>query len=278
MKNKKILFPTDFSEASKNAFDYCLQFLSNQAINLEVIYIDEEQESLNDERAVVTDVTMEKNTQNRTLLKSFVEQSGTKNQQQSNIAVNTEFGEPVEEIVKVSKKDDVDLIMMGSRGKSAHDKVWGSIASAIVRKSSVPVFVIPKESEFKKIKKVMYATDLHNSDPYMMWLAIDMLTPFLDKTPEIHFIHFNYKEEGGYATTKKMDQMKAFFSQHELGKYIYFDGFPGRKLEDDFNEYVKLREMDLLIMFHDQHSFHWAEESATMKMALNTSIPLLVWK
>ena len=278
MKNKKILFPTDFSKASQNAFDYCLNLLSDKEVNLEVIYIDPEPEVIVDGRTEVTEATINNNTKNRNRLKSFVDQSGQNNQQQSNISINIESGNPVNEIVSVSKRDVVDLIFMGSRGRSSEDKIWGSVTSEVVRNSQKPVFVIPKDCGFKKINKVVYATDLHSADPFMMWLAIDLLLPFLGKTPEIHFIHFNYKKEGDYASTQKMEQMEAFFKQHELGKHIYFDGFLGKKLEDDFNAYTKSKEIDLLIMYQDLNNFHWAEESSTMKMALHTSIPLLVWK
>ncbi len=63
-------------------------------------------------------------------------------------------------IINLSKKNDVDLIVMGSHGASGFkDMFIGSNAEKVVRHSEVPVLIIKKEIPDFNIKKFVFASD-----------------------------------------------------------------------------------------------------------------------
>lgn len=62
------------------------------------------------------------------------------------IAAKTEIlaGNPAEEIIKYSQKNNVDLIIMSTRGRSGISRwVFGSVAEKVIRNSTVPVLIKP---------------------------------------------------------------------------------------------------------------------------------------
>jgi nucleotide-binding universal stress UspA family protein len=62
------------------------------------------------------------------------------------ISARTEIlaGNPAEEIIKYSQKNNVDLIIMSTRGRSGISRwVFGSVAEKVIRNSTVPVLIKP---------------------------------------------------------------------------------------------------------------------------------------
>jgi nucleotide-binding universal stress UspA family protein len=52
-------------------------------------------------------------------------------------------GEPFLEIIQMAKKESVDLIVMGTHGRTGLDHVlFGSTAEKVVRRSSCPVLTV----------------------------------------------------------------------------------------------------------------------------------------
>lgn len=59
-----------------------------------------------------------------------------------------EFGPPVEQIVNYAKKHDIDLIVMGTHGRTGLNRVlMGSVAEGVVRKAECPVLAIKTDSK-----------------------------------------------------------------------------------------------------------------------------------
>ncbi|WP_309613828.1 universal stress protein [Flavobacterium sp.] len=63
-------------------------------------------------------------------------------------------------ILKVSEKNDIDLIVMGSHGASGFKEMFiGSNAEKVVRNSVAPVLIIKKEVEEFNVSKFVFASD-----------------------------------------------------------------------------------------------------------------------
>lgn len=53
-------------------------------------------------------------------------------------------GDPAEELIRLSKESEMDLLVMGSIGKSGLSKILlGSVAEKVVRHAEVPILLIP---------------------------------------------------------------------------------------------------------------------------------------
>jgi len=63
-------------------------------------------------------------------------------------------------IMKVSSKNDVDLIVMGSHGASGFKEMFiGSNAEKVVRNSEIPVLIIKKDAGEFNVNKFVFASD-----------------------------------------------------------------------------------------------------------------------
>jgi nucleotide-binding universal stress UspA family protein len=64
------------------------------------------------------------------------------------IAVDTEIrkGDPVEEILNCSEENNIDIIILGTHGRTGLDHaVIGSVAEQVVRRAPVPVMTVRSE-------------------------------------------------------------------------------------------------------------------------------------
>lgn len=66
------------------------------------------------------------------------------------LQVATRIGVPYQEIIKFSQENDIDLIVMCTRGESGFTR-WlvGSITDHVIRGSQAPVLVVPAVGEIK---------------------------------------------------------------------------------------------------------------------------------
>jgi nucleotide-binding universal stress UspA family protein len=148
---KKILFPTDFSECAHKVLEY-LPELKNIGVE-EIVLI----RVINLNRVVGIKsgfdidawIRKEEKESEEKLAEfvGFLERYGIK----AKYTLPIPSGDPVTEIVKAAKKEDVSLIIMGSRGKSVlKEIIVGSVSEGVVRRASVPVIIIKSKIIKKK--------------------------------------------------------------------------------------------------------------------------------
>ena len=282
-KTKKILFPTDLSESAGNAFKYALLIADKLKANVEVLHVVYPQGESLDFPVVVAQVTKQKLDADRVLLKKFVDegiaQVKTNLQNEPSIVTALEVGTPVSEIVRIAKQDDVDMIMMGSRGtnRTRFEKVLGSIAVGVVQKAHCPVVVIPENTKFKNLERLAYASNVLTSDPFELWQTLRLLDVF---DPVVHLVHFNYDKEGNPEAYQELEDMESFLESRSPNTAVKIHNLPGKQLEDDLNEFIQKEKIDMLVMFQPEHTI-WDrlfKKSATKKMAIHSEVPLLVLK
>jgi len=282
-KTKKILFPTDFSEPAASAFRYALLFADQLQATIEVIHVVYPQgESLDfpGMSAAMTQTVVEGDL---ILIKKFIDTGVTQMLRQLKnaplIATTVVVGTPIGQIKEIAKRDNIDLIIMGSRGtsRSRFDRMMGSIASGVVEKAPCPVMVVPEETSFKRFEKIAYASNVLNSDPYELWKALSLLEK---QAAEIHLVHFNYKKQGDLNAYSELEKMSDFLEKQNADATIYVHNLPGKSLETDLNRFIEKEEIDILMMYQEEHSI-WERlfiKSATKAMSIRTKVPLLVLK
>jgi len=52
------------------------------------------------------------------------------------------IGEPAKEILKLIKDEDIDIVIMASRGSESHFD-FGSVADRVIKRTSTPILIIP---------------------------------------------------------------------------------------------------------------------------------------
>lgn len=140
MLYKKILVPTDGSEFAKKAQRHAL-FLSKVS-GAEIIAVSVTENNfinglpLDDEVYQLNQVLKERSEEN---LKEFDEL----NEDDLKISHVIREGSPARVILEVAVEEDVDLIVMGSSGKSGFDRfIMGSVADKVVNSAKCAVLVV----------------------------------------------------------------------------------------------------------------------------------------
>ena len=146
---KKILVPTDFSEYSKSALPYAVDLAKKYNARMVILHIfDEELLSPIFFEAGGSAKEYYDRLQNRfeAAIDDFLSGVDTEN-----VEVEAQLGNgtPFVEIIRFARENGVDLIIMGTHGRSgiAH-ALLGSVTEKVVRKSPCPVMVV-RHPEFK---------------------------------------------------------------------------------------------------------------------------------
>ncbi len=140
MMYKKILVPTDGSEFAKKAQKHAL-FLSKVS-GAELIAVSVTENNfvnglpLDDEVYQLNQILKERSEEN---LKEF----DKLNEDDLKITHVIREGSPARVILEVAEDEDVDLIVMGSSGKSGFDRfIMGSVADKVVNSAKCAVLVV----------------------------------------------------------------------------------------------------------------------------------------
>ncbi len=140
MMYKKILVPTDGSEFAKKAQKHAL-FLAN-VTGAELIAVSVTENNfvnglpLDDEVYQLNQLLKERSEEN-------LEEFDKLNENDLKITHIIKEGSPASCILEVAAEEDVDLIVMGSSGKSGFDRfIMGSVADKVVNSAKCAVLVI----------------------------------------------------------------------------------------------------------------------------------------
>jgi len=145
-KYKKVLFCTDFSESSDCAFDYAFGIAKRDEAVLYILHII----SINPHASYLDNyMTKEywdklKVTMQEDLDKKYNDQYLSQIKDKTKVKFVTKSGREDEEILKFVGKEKIDIIVIGTHGRTGIEHVFvGSVAEKIVRRSPIPVFIIP---------------------------------------------------------------------------------------------------------------------------------------
>ena len=140
---EKILYPTDFSDVSKKALEYCKKLKeagTKEIIVVHVIEWDPNVESMPQNMKAEFKKLLElEPRKGLDLIKSELIESGL------DVRIRLERGSPFKEILKVESEEGVSAIVIGSHGKSnIKEMVMGSVSENVVRRSRSPVLVVKR--------------------------------------------------------------------------------------------------------------------------------------
>ena len=141
---KKILVPTDGSDYSFNALRYTSSFAKEYNVKVYIMTVIEIHHSIYDVYAdeITLDIQESK-------IASLVNQRLDETEKKAgelgieDIVKIIRFGNPYHEIINIAKEENVDLIVIGTHGRSgiAHFLI-GSVTEKVIRTAPCPVLVV----------------------------------------------------------------------------------------------------------------------------------------
>ena len=140
----RILVPTDFSAASKQALAYALSLAAAVSGSVELLHV-WKQPVVSGGRLVFIagEITqpLAEWTRKQALadMEKFLAETGAEDAVQTRMCE----GEPAEVIRQVAEEDEFDLVVMGTRGRSGVPRILlGSVAERVLRTAPCPVLTV----------------------------------------------------------------------------------------------------------------------------------------
>ncbi len=270
---KTILIATDFSEAARNATHYGLRLsvvfhaqviLCNVFEQVPVLEGDYPMPVIADDIKKLAEAQLENEVKGLHAVAALP------------VKTRSVSGPHATALLEIAQEANADLIVMGMKS-SLHTlrTVFGSTVSAVVKKSTIPILVIPEEVRYTDPKTVALANDgeleigknLHQLD----WirriterfqsklLVVKVVKDMLDETTESFSSMIENK-----------NILPTFNTEY---KYVKDGG-----LQDALNDFIRFHNVDMLVMLPHRHSLvaKWFYKSATRSMIFHTHVPLLV--
>lgn len=267
---KTILIPTDFTKVSQNAFNYALSFLGKKDSRILLL------SGFNLKPRLFGKISEQPNQEHEQKLSEFT----SKAINHSNIQIEQHFfeGSLSKAILKTIEKTRVDLIFMGVKRRSTLAQyLTTNDFLEVINLVETPILLIPQDFSFRKIDKVVYATDFDLDDT----LSIRSLAKILGRfQPEITLVHIS---NGTFTDKQEKEFMNIFKKEiHTRIRYqkIEFQLLFGKNISERLKLLVKETNPDWLVMLTEKRYFlldkHF-QPSVTRKTAFQTQVPLLVF-
>jgi nucleotide-binding universal stress UspA family protein len=140
-----------------------------------------------------------------------------------NVSEVIQFELAFDGIMNISKKNNVDLVVMGSHGASGFKEMFiGSNAEKVVRNSEIPVLIIKKDSANFNIDKFVFASDFTEEIRKPFEKVVQFANEF---DAELHLVMINTPSnfKPTHVSHQIMDEFIAKFSIRKFSKHIYND-------------------------------------------------------
>ncbi len=188
---------------------------------------------------------------------------------------NLTQGFTIDEILVYAMNEDIDLIIMGTKGaKGLAGFLWGSHATSVLSKAPCPVLIVPKNTVNNQINKIAYAT---NFDEPNKGNIEDVLGFAFAFEAELKLLHIALLEES-------WDKNKIEHLQHltKISNNLHgvdLDIIDGQHVIAAINQYVETKGIDMLVMFKHDKPFldRLFTQSNTETISNQAKIPLLVF-
>ncbi len=286
---KKLLVPTDFSENAARIVRYAIDL--GQALKAELLLYHACFDPMLDADLPSWDADSRQGHQGEWGVKQAEAQATDmmEDLQQSvraeapGLRVETlvEMGFAERKIPEVSLRENCDLIVMGTRGKSAVLKTFfGSVTASVMQRASTPVLVVPEAATFESFRHVMYASDFDPTDGVVVRQMLETLRPlnFDLYTVFIYNDHGHPYRKEDYQGLKEALQSHMHHVIPDARMEIVATG--DHDLVQGLQRQLQENDVDLLVMTTHARNFvtRLMQPSQTKRMMFQTQTPLLVFR
>jgi len=150
---KKVLLCTDFSENSDYAFEFAYGIAKRDEGLLYILHVlpDNPHQAFAERYIGKEDLEKIRKSIGEDLYNKYREHYVEKIENEIKFEIVTKSGRGEKEILKFAKKENVDIIVMGTHGKTGIEHVFfGSVAEKVIRNSTLPVFIIPCKKKIER--------------------------------------------------------------------------------------------------------------------------------
>jgi len=251
---KKILLPTDFSPNSLNAIHYAVDLFKGRECDFYLLNVLKASTFISDDLMTMTPVEsiyqslIDASKKNINHIISKIKAENNDNKHGFHAIVD--YDNFIDAINQLCQSEDIDLIIMGTKGASGLDKVlFGSNTIRVIQRCSTPVLAIPKNYKFNGLERIVFTSNystLYNLNELLQLLEISRLF-----NSKIQIIHLT----GGQDLSHEQENNKAFLDAYFSNLDHEFIDLNSDKIFETVNTYISNNNIKLLAMMSRKHSF-----------------------
>ena len=250
----KILLPTDFSANANNAIDYALNFFHKRKCLFYILHTYTPAFYRMDyllggpSFSAVPDIGVDISMEGLEKTKANILQNHPNPLHRFKLV--SAFNLLTDEINSTITEKDIDMVVMGTQGASGAREIFlGTNTVYVIRKTSVPVLVVPASFRFKQTRKILFPSDYwseYKASEIRTLLEIATLNK-----AEVTILHV--KEE--YELTKKQEEHKNHLKAMLKEIPHRFEELKGGQMPQAIMDYLDEDPFDLLVMMNRGHNF-----------------------
>jgi nucleotide-binding universal stress UspA family protein len=271
---KKILFPTDFSSISNNAFIYALKLADAIGAEITTLHV------YNLPSAAYVDVSayleeshqiselnnLERYKEELAELRAIAEKNHLDHIQINNILNE---GDLVAIISKLTKEKNIDFVVMGTKGATKIKDVFlGTMTIKVINETQSIVLAIPEDCQFVPVKKILFITQykLDAVEPLKKINAFAQLFHSHIDCLNVKIPHTVYK-----------DDFVVDFENIFKGEDITFHSILNQDIEGVILDFIDFNKVNLVAMhIHHKNLFERLfQNSLSKKLTYHVNIPIL---
>jgi len=272
---KKILFPTDFSDAATNAFVHALEFA--KIVNAELILLHTFEIPVYDSQffpenyaTIYSSIELAKFEMFKGEIPKLKTIAAERNLSDIVIKHRLMDGDLLYNLKNAVEEDQIDFVIMGTTGASDWTKFFlGSNTNSVISGVDVPVLCIPVDAKFKKIKTIGFTTRYREKDKK----ELKKVLKIAKKT--------NARVKSLYVKTSNSDVTDVTVKEWEkefAGENVEFLVLPSDEVKETILDFILYKDIDILTTITHKRSFFESifESSFSKKITKEVSVPVLI--
>ncbi len=274
-KMKKILFPTDFSDAATNAFVHALEFA--KVVKAELILLHTFEIPVYDSQffpenyaSIYSSIELAKFEMFKDEIPKLRAIATERKLDDIVIKHRLMDGDLIYNLKNAVEEDQVDFVIMGTTGVSDWTKFFtGSNTSSVISGVEVPVLCVPVDAKYKKVKTIGFTTRYREKDKK----ELKKILKIAKKT--------DAKVKSLYVKTSNSDVSDTTIKEWEkefANENVEFLVLPSDDVKETITDFILYKDIDILTTITHKRSFFESlfDSSFSKKISKEVSIPVLI--
>ena len=274
IKMKKILFPTDFSEASHNAFVHALKWAKLVQGELVLLHtfelpVFDNQFFPENYAAIYDSVSLSEFDMFKDEIPKLRAIAEAHHLDKIKLSHRLKDGDLVTAIKESIKEDKIDYVVMGTSGATGWESFFiGTNATSVITDAGIPVYCVPSDASFQNINTIGFTTRFRAKDKKALELVLQLAHKAKAKVKCL------------YVKTSDSDVAKATIAtwkEEYKSEPIEFFVIEDDDVQAIITDFIMYKEVDLLIMLPYKRGFFEGlfKPSLTKKLTTDFEIPIL---
>lgn len=274
---KKILLPTDFTATSENALIYALEMAKLFKAKLvllhtfEIPIVDNQAMPLN-YAVIYESIELSNFEQFKQLMPRYHKIAEERNLGAIEMQHIVMDGDLLVSIKKVIEQENIDLVVMGTKGANTWvDAFLGTNTGAVLSSVSVPVLSVPQGAKFQKIQTIAFTTRFRKKD---IEALVKVLVFAKKMQAKVKCLYVKTAHSDVTETTIK--RWESHF-EDETNLKIFI--IPSEEVQQTIEDFMVSQDIDMLAMLTYKRNFFLKlfTNTTTQQLSYHLNTPILAF-